>query len=63
MRDIEPFELDVLYARAKSKLWEKVVRLQRLPELRIEAAPPAPRTSALVRDGPPLHLRHCVFLN
>ena len=29
------FELDVLYARAKAKLWEKVVRLDALPELRI----------------------------
>ncbi len=29
------FELDVLYARAKAKLWEKVVRLKALPELRI----------------------------
>ncbi|WP_019517288.1 nicotinate phosphoribosyltransferase [Sphingomonas sp. Mn802worker] len=27
------FELDVLYARAKAKLWEKVERLQQLPEL------------------------------
>jgi len=29
------FELDVLYARAKTKLWEKVVRLKSLPDLRI----------------------------
>lgn len=29
------FELDVLYARAKTKLWEKVLRLDALPELRI----------------------------
>lgn len=29
------FELDVLYARAKAKLWEKVLRLNDLPELRI----------------------------
>lgn len=29
------FELDVLYARAKAKLWEKVLRLDALPELRI----------------------------
>jgi nicotinate phosphoribosyltransferase len=28
-----PFELDVLYARAKAKLWEKVERLRRLPDL------------------------------
>src|SRR5262245_8138622 len=29
------FELDVLYARAKAKLWSKVERLARLPELKI----------------------------
>jgi len=29
------FELDVTYARAKAKLWEKVMRLGELPELRI----------------------------
>ena len=29
------FELDVLYARAKARLWEKVVRLNALPALRI----------------------------
>jgi len=29
------FELDVMYARAKAKLWEKVLRLDQLPELRI----------------------------
>ncbi len=35
MQAIGRFELDVLYARAKSKLWEKVLRLEKLPELRI----------------------------
>jgi nicotinate phosphoribosyltransferase len=35
MQSIRRFELDVLYARAKSKLWEKVLRLEQLPELRI----------------------------
>jgi nicotinate phosphoribosyltransferase len=29
------FELDVLYARAKAKLWEKVLRLDKLPDLKI----------------------------
>jgi len=29
------FELDVLYARAKAKLWEKVLRLNQLPDLKI----------------------------
>jgi nicotinate phosphoribosyltransferase len=33
LRDVGRFELDVLYARAKSKLWEKVLRLDSLPEL------------------------------
>jgi nicotinate phosphoribosyltransferase len=35
MRDLGPFSLDVLYARAKAKMWEKVERLKRLPDLRI----------------------------
>ncbi|WP_184086311.1 nicotinate phosphoribosyltransferase [Sphingomonas xinjiangensis] len=33
MRDRGRFALDVLYARAKAKLWEKVERLQQLPDL------------------------------
>ncbi|KQT85382.1 nicotinate phosphoribosyltransferase [Aurantimonas sp. Leaf443] len=35
MKDLKRFELDVLYARAKAKMWEKVERLQALPGLRI----------------------------
>lgn len=35
MQHIGRFELDVLYARAKAKLWEKVLRLDKLPKLRI----------------------------
>lgn len=35
MRDIGRFELDVLYARAKAKLWNKVIRLKALPDLKI----------------------------
>lgn len=35
LRDIGPFTLDVIYARAKARLWEKVERLQKLPDLRI----------------------------
>ncbi len=35
MKDLDPFELDVLYARAKAKMWSKVERLRELPELRI----------------------------
>ena len=35
LEKIGEFELDVLYARAKTKLWEKVDRLKELPDLRI----------------------------
>jgi nicotinate phosphoribosyltransferase len=35
LRDKGRFELDVLYARAKAKLWEKVERLRALPDLSI----------------------------
>ena len=35
MRSLGPFSLDVLYARAKAKLWDKVERLKELPDLRI----------------------------
>ncbi len=35
MHGVGRFELDVLYARAKAKLWEKVLRLDQLPELKI----------------------------
>ncbi len=35
MRGMGPFELDVLYARAKAKMWEKVERLKALPGLSI----------------------------
>ena len=33
LQGVGRFELDVLYARAKAKLWEKVVRLGELPDL------------------------------
>lgn len=33
LQGVRRFELDVLYARAKAKLWEKVLRLDSLPEL------------------------------
>ena len=33
--DVGRFELDVLYARAKAKMWEKVVRLKALENLKI----------------------------
>ncbi|MGE6739635.1 nicotinate phosphoribosyltransferase [Allorhizobium pseudoryzae] len=35
MKSLGPFTLDVLYARAKAKMWEKVDRLKTLPGLRI----------------------------
>ncbi len=35
LHDYGPFTLDVTYARAKAKMWEKVERLKRLPDLRI----------------------------
>jgi len=35
MRNMRRFELDVLYARAKAKLWEKIERLKQLDGLRI----------------------------
>ena len=35
LRNYGPFTLDVTYARAKAKMWEKVERLKKLPNLRI----------------------------
>lgn len=35
MHGVGRFELDVLYARAKAKLWEKVLRLDQLEDLKI----------------------------
>jgi nicotinate phosphoribosyltransferase len=35
LKDLGRFELDVLYARAKAKLWSKVERLAALPNLKI----------------------------
>ena len=35
LKGLGRFELDVLYARAKTKLWSKVERLRRLPDLSI----------------------------
>ena len=53
LRGMGRFELDVLYARAKAKLWEKIERLRELPgppDLRFRH-PPAARlpVAALVR--------------
>ncbi|MDS1134900.1 nicotinate phosphoribosyltransferase [Nitratireductor indicus] len=35
MRALGPFALDVLYARAKAKVWSKVERLKKLPDIKI----------------------------
>ena len=35
MRDYGPFALDVVYARAKAKLWTKTERLRKLPNLKV----------------------------
>ena len=35
MRGMGRFEVDVTYARAKAKMWEKVLRLTKLPDLKI----------------------------
>ncbi len=35
LKDLGRFELDVLYARAKAKLWSKIERLAELPNLKI----------------------------
>ncbi|MEO8883197.1 MAG: nicotinate phosphoribosyltransferase [Devosia sp.] len=35
MRGLGPFALDVLYARAKARMWDKVERLKKLPDLLI----------------------------
>ena len=35
MRGMGRFEVDVTYARAKAKMWEKVLKLKKLPDLRI----------------------------
>jgi nicotinate phosphoribosyltransferase len=35
LRNYGPFALDVTYARAKAKMWDKVERLKKLPDLRI----------------------------
>jgi nicotinate phosphoribosyltransferase len=35
MKSLGPFSLDVLYARAKAKMWAKVERLKTMPEIRI----------------------------
>src|ERR1700678_483589 len=35
LKDLSEFELDILYARAKTRLWEKMERLRGVPDLNI----------------------------
>src|SRR5690349_24254375 len=35
MKDLGPFALDVLYARAKARMWDKTERLRALPAIKI----------------------------
>src|SRR5215471_8891576 len=35
LKDLNEFELDILYARAKTRLWEKMARLRGVPCLRV----------------------------
>jgi nicotinate phosphoribosyltransferase len=35
LKQLSEFELDILYARAKTKLWEKMERLRGIPKLRV----------------------------
>ncbi len=56
MKKLGRFELDVLYARAKAKMWSKVERLRALPDIRISDFGTRRRHSfplaALVRRSP-----------
>src|SRR5690606_3486542 len=35
LKDLGQFAIDVTYARAKAKMWDKVERLKKLPDIRI----------------------------
>ena len=48
--DMGKFELQVLYARAMTRLWEKIERLQKLPDLRISDFGTRRRHSFLWQD-------------
>ena len=50
MRDMGKFELQVLYARAMTRLWEKIERLKKLPDLRISDFGTRRRHSYLWQD-------------
>ena len=47
MKAFGPFALDVLYARAKAKMWDKTERLKMLPEIKISDFGPRRRHSFL----------------
>jgi nicotinate phosphoribosyltransferase len=49
-RDMGKFELQVLYARAMTRIWEKIKRLRRLPDLRISDFGTRRRHSYLWQD-------------
>lgn len=51
LRGMGRFALDILYARAKARLWEKIERLRRLPELRLSDFGPAAATGSCGRTG------------
>ena len=50
LHDMGKFELQVLYARAMTRLWEKIERLQELPDLRISDFGTRRRHSFLWQD-------------
>ena len=64
MKEYGPFTLDVLYARAKAKMWAKVERLKRYPDIRISDFGTRRRHSlpvaALVRRGAEGRHRRCL---
>jgi nicotinate phosphoribosyltransferase len=55
LKDMRKFELQVLYARAMTRLWEKIERLQAIPDLKIadfrHAAAAQLPVAGLVRAG------------
>jgi nicotinate phosphoribosyltransferase len=50
IHEMKKFELQVLYARAMTRLWEKIERLQKLPDLRISDFGTRRRHSFLWQD-------------
>jgi nicotinate phosphoribosyltransferase len=50
LKDMGKFELQVLYARAMTRLWEKIERLRKLPDLRISDFGTRRRHSFLWQD-------------